>query len=53
MAFKLNLNWYIFLCADTKKMTGLQTSVIGLRLIPNKDFPLDEWVELDGGDFVL
>src|SRR5690242_7971791 len=53
MAIKFDMKHLIYFCGDMKKMTEFYTGVMGLRIVPNAKYPVDEWVELDGGSFTL
>jgi catechol 2,3-dioxygenase-like lactoylglutathione lyase family enzyme len=43
----------IYFCADMRAMREFYCAVLGLKLIENKLWPVEEWVELDGGGFKL
>ncbi len=50
---KFNLKHIIYFCKDMKTMTAFYTDVMGLKIIPNPTYPLNEWVELDAGPFKI
>ena len=37
---------FIYFCQDMRCVTAFYTDTLGLRVVPNKDFGDDEWVEL-------
>jgi catechol 2,3-dioxygenase-like lactoylglutathione lyase family enzyme len=53
MAMQFALKQMIYFCADMEAMTAFYAGVMGLKVIENDAFSLEEWVELDGGAFKL
>src|SRR4051812_4331618 len=53
MAMAFRMQQMIYFCKDMKGMREFYSGVMGLAIIKNEMFPLEEWVELDGGAFKL
>ena len=53
MTINFELKSIIYFCKDMPGMLKFYTQVLGMRLVKNDTYPVDEWAELDGGGFRL